>query len=173
MLTWVRPDNPKFLLRKLLMFAGVGLFYRTIHFFDVQPTITMTLFFQCSIGSKKMSDEVLAWLSVWSEVQTICKWFSWCHCHPIISCFIKIQINISGGGSPRLSWRKRPLNRCLSFCSTGSIPDCGVIDSQYEYHCGQLWYTVIYIFCIGCILLLQCLGHLSLLLFMGWKNDWI
>jgi len=36
-------------------------------------------------------DEVLAWLSVWSNVHMICKWFSWCHCHPIISCFIKIQ----------------------------------------------------------------------------------
>ena len=34
---------------------------------------------------------MLAWLSVWSEVQMICIWSSWCHCHPIISCFIKIQ----------------------------------------------------------------------------------
>jgi len=39
---------------------------------------------------KKLSDEVLAWLSVWSEVQMICIWFSWPHCHPIISCCIKI-----------------------------------------------------------------------------------
>jgi len=37
-----------------------------------------------------MSDEVLAWLSDSSEVQTICVWCSWCHCHPIISCFIKM-----------------------------------------------------------------------------------
>jgi len=34
--------------------------------------------------------EVLAWLSVWSEVQMIFIWSSWCHCHLIISCFIKI-----------------------------------------------------------------------------------
>jgi len=27
-------------------------------------------------GQKKMSDEVLAWLSVWSEVQMICIWSS-------------------------------------------------------------------------------------------------
>jgi len=40
---------------------------------------------------KKLSNEVLAWLSVWSKVQMICIWSSWCHCHPIISCFIKIQ----------------------------------------------------------------------------------
>jgi len=37
------------------------------------------------------NDEVLAWLSVWSEVQMIWRWSSWCHCHPIMSCFIKIQ----------------------------------------------------------------------------------
>jgi len=35
--------------------------------------------------------EVLAWLSVWSNVQMICIWSSWCHCHPIISCSSKIQ----------------------------------------------------------------------------------
>ena len=40
---------------------------------------------------KKLYDEMLAWLSVWSEVQMTCIWSSWCHCHPIISCFIKIQ----------------------------------------------------------------------------------
>jgi len=40
---------------------------------------------------KKLSDELLAWLSVRSKVQMICIWSSWCHCHPIISCFIKIQ----------------------------------------------------------------------------------
>ena len=34
---------------------------------------------------KNMSDEVLAWLSVWSEVQMTCIWSGWCHCHPIIS----------------------------------------------------------------------------------------
>ena len=44
---------------------------------------------------KKLSDEVLAWLSVWSEVQIICMWSSWCHCHSIVSCFIKIQIGLT------------------------------------------------------------------------------
>jgi len=40
---------------------------------------------------KKMSGGVLVWLSVWSEVQMICTWSSWCHCRPIISCSSKIQ----------------------------------------------------------------------------------
>jgi len=32
-----------------------------------------------------MSDEVLAWLSVCSEVQMQMR-SSWCHCYPVISC---------------------------------------------------------------------------------------
>jgi len=32
-------------------------------------------------ASKKLCDEVLVWLSVWSEVQMICIWSSWCYCH--------------------------------------------------------------------------------------------
>jgi len=44
---------------------------------------------------KNLSGEVLAWLCVWSELQMICIWSSWCHCHPIISCFIKIQNGLS------------------------------------------------------------------------------
>jgi len=42
-------------------------------------------------AGKNLSDVVLTWLSLWSEVQMICTYFSWCHCHPIIFCFIKIQ----------------------------------------------------------------------------------
>jgi len=33
-------------------------------------------------AGKKLSGGVLAWLSVWSEVQT-CVWPSWCHCHSL------------------------------------------------------------------------------------------
>jgi len=44
---------------------------------------------------KKLSDEALAWLSVSSEMQMICIRSRWCHCHPIISCFIKIQISLT------------------------------------------------------------------------------
>jgi len=56
---------------------------------------------------------VLVWLSVWREVQMICIWSSWCHCHPIIYCFIKIHY-----GLPFWCWiiqivlEKRPSNGC-------------------------------------------------------------
>jgi len=35
---------------------------------------------------------MMAWLSVWSEVQMICIWFSWCHCHPIILASAKFRM---------------------------------------------------------------------------------
>jgi len=41
---------------------------------------------------RKLTHKVLAWLPVSSEAQMICIWSSLCYCHPIISCFIKIQI---------------------------------------------------------------------------------
>jgi len=37
---------------------------------------------------KKLSGEVLAWLSVWSEVQT-CICSSWCHCHSLPLAWVK------------------------------------------------------------------------------------
>jgi len=55
---------------------------------------------------KKLSDEVLAWLSAWSEVQMTCIWSSWCQCQPIIYCFIKIQTSLNFAGWPRLSWKR-------------------------------------------------------------------
>jgi len=35
------------------------------------------------------------WFYVWNEMQMICIWSICCHCHPIISCFIKIQIGLT------------------------------------------------------------------------------
>ena len=66
---------------------------------------------------KKLSHGVLAWLSVWNVVQMICIRSSWCHCHPIISCFSKIQ-----NGLPfwcrltQVILEKRPLNVCVCVC---------------------------------------------------------
>ena len=39
-------------------------------------------------GLQKLSDEVLVWLSVWSEVQIVCILSSWCHCIPKPCCFL-------------------------------------------------------------------------------------
>jgi len=49
---------------------------------------------------------VLAWLSVYSEVQMICIWSCWCCWNPIISCFIKIENAFLPTGLLRLSWKR-------------------------------------------------------------------
>ena len=40
---------------------------------------------------RKLSDGVLAWLSVWNEVQT-CIWPSWCHCHSLSLASVKSRL---------------------------------------------------------------------------------
>ena len=40
---------------------------------------------------KKLSGGVLAWLSVWIEVQT-CIWPSWCHCHSLSLASVKSRL---------------------------------------------------------------------------------
>jgi len=63
----------------------------------------------------KLSHKVLAWLSVWSKVHMICIWSSWCHCHTVISYFIRIQIGLTFLlPSAQVVLEKRPLNGCLS-----------------------------------------------------------
>jgi len=61
---------------------------------------------------------VLAWLSVWIEVQIVCIWSSWCHCipkpHRLLPHLNPDWFYLSGTGLPRCGW-KRPLNGC-SYC---------------------------------------------------------
>ena len=60
----------------------------------------------------------------------VCIWSSCCHCHPIISGFIKIQngFNITGASLPRLFLDKRPLHEflvcLLCFWQLCSCVDC-------------------------------------------------
>ena len=65
---------------------------------------------------KKLSSEVLAWLSVWSEVQT-CIWSSGCHCHSLSLASLKSRLVL-----PFWYWLTRvvpdkgPLNGCVFMC---------------------------------------------------------
>jgi len=56
---------------------------------------------------KKLSDDLLAWLSVGSVVQMIFIWSSWCHCHPSSLASLKSRmVYLSGAGLPWLPWKK-------------------------------------------------------------------
>jgi len=62
-------------------------FYRFINERSEFITVVLsalTLLVGCQeehLACKKLSNEVLVWLSVWIEVQIVCIWSSWCHCH--------------------------------------------------------------------------------------------
>ena len=66
---------------------------------------------------KKLSGGVLAWLSVWSEVQTWI-WPSWCHCHSLSLAQVKSRLVL-----PFWHWltqvvlEKRPLNGSSMLCT--------------------------------------------------------
>jgi len=71
---------------------------------------------------KKLSGEVMVWLSVSNEVQMICIWSSWCHCHPIVSCSSKIQNDLPfWWGITQVVLEKRLLNGCSSSTTTTTI----------------------------------------------------
>ena len=81
-----------------------------------------SVLWHCRLGVRKnirpvkMSDEVLAWLSVWSEVQIVCIWSSWCHCHPKIpsslAWFKSILVSPFWYRITEVVLEKRPLNGC-------------------------------------------------------------
>ena len=62
---------------------------------------------------KKLSGRVLAWLSVWSEVQT-CIWPSWCHCHSLSLAPVKSTLVLPFWYRlTRVVPEKEPLNVCV------------------------------------------------------------
>ena len=85
--------------------------------------ITPSVLWRCWLGGrkgirpvKKLSSGVLAWLSVWSEVQT-CIWPSWCHCHSLSLASVKSRLVLPFWY--RLTWvvpEKGPLNVCVNVC---------------------------------------------------------
>ena len=59
---------------------------------------------------KKQSGGVLAWLSVWSKVQT-CIWPSWCHCHSLSLAPVKSRLVLPFWYRlTQVVLEKRPLN---------------------------------------------------------------
>ena len=64
---------------------------------------------------KKLSGGVLAWLSVWSKVQT-CTWPIWCHCHSLSLAPVKSRLVFPFWYRlTRVVPEKGPLNECVLF----------------------------------------------------------
>ena len=75
---------------------------------------------------KKLSGEVLAWLSVWSKVQT-CIWPSWFHCHSLFLASVKSRLVLSFWYRPtRVVQEKGPLNGCVCVWVANLLPSPSV-----------------------------------------------
>ena len=92
---------------------------------------------------KKLSGGVLAWLSVWSEVQT-CICSSWCHCHSLSLASVTSRLVL-----PFWYWftwvvlEKGPLYGCV--CVNSRFISLVVICSIYNDHHHHLRFMVIII----------------------------
>ena len=101
-------------------FASVGHIIWSL-LLDSLPSVL----WRCWLGGRKgirpeknLSGGVLAWLSVWSEMQT-CTWPHWCHCHSLPLASIKSRLVLPFWY--RLTWvvlEKEPLNACVCYCLT-------------------------------------------------------
>ena len=70
---------------------------------------------------KKLSGGVLAWLSVWSKVQT-CVWPSGFHCHSLSLASVKSRLVLPFWYWPtRVVLDKGPLNGCVCLFTTESV----------------------------------------------------
>ena len=86
-----------------------------------------SVLWRCWLGGRKgirpvknSSGEVLAWLSVWSEVQT-CICSSWCHCHSLSLVSVKFRLVLPFWY--RLTWvvpEKGPLV-CVCVCCVNKL----------------------------------------------------
>ena len=71
---------------------------------------------------KKRSGKVMAWLSVWNEVQT-CIWPSWSHCHSLSLASVKSRLVLPFWYRPtQVVLEKKPLNVCVYASSTPRTP---------------------------------------------------
>jgi len=72
-------------------------------------------------GLLKLSDVVLVWLSVWSDVQIVCIRSSWCHCIPklpsSLASFKSRMVLPFGYWLTQVVLEKSPLSGCSSSSS--------------------------------------------------------
>jgi len=77
-----------------------------------------------AITSELLSGELLAWLSVWSKVQT-CIWPSWCHFHSLSLASVKSRLVLPFWYRPtQVVPGKGPLNGCVCACACACVCVC-------------------------------------------------
>ena len=88
---------------------------------------------------KKLSGGVLAWLSVWSKVQT-CIWPSWCHCHSLSVASVKSRLFLPFWWYrlTRVVPERGPLNVCVRV--SGPVPEETFAHSQHPSWSSEILY---------------------------------
>ena len=82
---------------------------------------------------KNLSGGVLAWLSLWSEMQT-CIWPGWCHCHSLSLATVKSRLVLPFWYRlSRVVLEKGLLNRCVCVCVCVCM--CATVDLSVSYLC--------------------------------------
>ena len=105
-----------------------------------------SVLWRCWLGGRKgirpvknLSRGVLAWLSVWSEVQT-CIWPSWCHCHSLSLASVKCRLVVPPFWYrlTRVVPEKGPLNGCVCVCAwmIASCFTCRCAIHRHAVDCG-------------------------------------
>ena len=93
------------------------------------------------LACKKLSGGVLAWLSVWSEVQTYI-WPSWCHCHSLSLASVKSRLVLPFWYRIfRVVPDKGPLNWCVCACHPAGASWCSYA-AWCQHYCGNLYIQV-------------------------------
>ena len=89
---------------------------------------------------KNLSGGVLAWLSVWSKVQT-CTWPSWCQCHSLSLISVKSRLVLPFWYQlTQLVLDKGPLNGCVCVCVC-YMQITFASFSRYSGYILQMWWT--------------------------------
>ena len=84
-------DVTDVICKKFLHYDIIATYVKTIQCLSKVTFSALTQLFGRQEGHpawKKLSGGLLAWLSVWSKVQT-CIWPSWCHCHSLSLASVK------------------------------------------------------------------------------------
>ena len=106
------------ILPKQFAFVYPYCIYYCISYFNcLQCKMPSVLWCCWFLASKKLSVGVLAWLSVWGEVQT-CIWPSWFHCHSLSLASVKsyLVLLLAHPGSPGQSPGGRKTDVCVCVC---------------------------------------------------------
>ena len=119
-LTW-----PHFIPSHLWLLKQINILLQTGNVFKCYVNFTATVdknfinIICCMLSAfkKKLSGGVLAWFSVWSEVQT-CIWPSWFHCHSLYLASVKSRLVLPFWYRlTRVVLDKGPLNGCACVCA--------------------------------------------------------